>query len=264
MPAAGKPRRLPSPPPMDAAARIAARDEILQVMFWLRGESLAQEVSSAELAKWIGLRAEEIEPLLVEMLGSRLVDRVVVDSGVGEGTLRFRLTASGVQEGQRRFAEEFSGLTQPHHFEHSDPACDCEDVSRFSVSLKKGLSRQFDEMMEAKGYSNRSLAIGNMIRQKLAAHRQEAGEFEAVGTIMVAYDSHDRRIRAAFDDLQEEYMATIVSTVRVQSAPRRGTEVWVVRGKASAIRVLADRLIGAKGVRDGKLSLTAASVSVAD
>lgn len=252
-----KPRRPRKGRRLDAAEQIAATDEILQVMFWLRGEGLAQEVSPDDLAKWVGLAAAEIGPLLLEMLGSRLVERVVVDSGAEEGVPRFRLTPSGLKEGQRRFAEEFSALTGPRHFEHSDPACECENVSRFSVSLKKGLFRQLDAMIEEKGYENRSLAIADMIRDQLVEHWQGAGEFAAVGTIMVAYDPRDSRMRATFARLQEQYLETIVSTLRVQSDPRSGMEVLVVRGQASAIKALADRLIGARGVKHGKLSLTA-------
>lgn len=243
---------------IDPAARLAARDEILQVMYWLREENIAQEVAPSDLAKWVGLEASEIEPLLIHLLGARLVERVVVDSGAQEGVPRFRLTSAGAQEGGRRFTEEFADLTGPRHFEHSDPDCDCENVSRFSVSLKKSLFRQLDDMIKEKGYENRSLAIADMIRDQLVEHWREAGEFDAVGTIMLAYDPLHARVRVTLSELQEQYRDTIVSTLRVQSDAQSCMEVLVVRGQASAIKTLSDRLIGAKGVKHGKLSITAA------
>lgn len=249
--------------PVDSVARLAATDEILQVMYWLRGEDIAHEVAPNDLSKWIGLEASEIEPLMIQLLGARLVERVVVDSGAQEGVPRFRLTNAGVQEGRRRFAEEFADLTKPRHFEHSDPDCDCENVSRFSVSLKKGLFRQLDDMIKEKGYENRSLAIADMIRDHLVEHWQGVGEFDAVGTIMIGYDPRDAQVRATFSELQEQYLDTIVSTLRVQSDVRSCVEVLVVRGKASVIKTLADRLIGAKGVKHGKLSITAAPKDLA-
>ncbi len=241
---------------IDPAARLAATDEILQVMYWLRGENIAHEVAPKDLAKWVGLEADEIEPLLIHLLGARLVERVVVDSGAREGVPGFRLTSAGAQEGGRRFAEEFAELTQPRHFEHSDPDCDCENISRFSVSLRKGLFRQLDAMIEEKGYENRSLAISDMIRDQLVEHWQGVGELEAVGTIMLGYDPRDAQACAALNELQEQYLATIVSTLRVQNEQRSCIEILVVRGRASALKALADRLIGAKGVKHGKLSLT--------
>lgn len=240
-----------------SATPLEGTDEILQVMYWLRGENIAQEVAPNELSKWIGFAPRKLDSLLRHLLGSGLVERVVVDSGRDEGMPRFRLTRAGVEEGRRRFAEEFSDFTKPRHFEHSDRKCDCEDVSRFSVSLKRSLFRQLDEMIHAKGYDNRSLAIADMIRDHLVEHWRGAGDFEAVGTIMLAYDPHDPQIRNLLTKLQEKHLQTIVSTLRVQSDPRSCMEVLVVRGKASAIKAVADRLIGAKGVKHGKLSITA-------
>lgn len=242
---------------IDAGAGLAASDEILQVMYWLRGENIAQEVGPNDLSKWIGLTSAEIEPLLIRLLGARLVERVVVDSGAQEGVPRFRLTSAGMQEGGRRFAEEFADFTRPRHFEHSDPDCDCENVSRFSVSLKKSLFRQLDEMIKAKGYENRSLAIADMIRNQLVKHLREGGEFDAMGTILLAFDPRDIQARASVSELQEEYLDMIVSTLRVQSDPESCVEVLVVRGRASVIDALANRLIDAKGIKHGKLSLTA-------
>lgn len=249
--------------PDDSVGRLAATDEILQVMYWLRGEDIAHEVAPNDLSKWISLESPKIERLMVGLLGAKLVERVVVDSGIQEGVPRYRLTHAGVQEGRRRFAEEFADLTGPRHFEHSDPDCQCENVSRFSVSLKKGLFRQLDDMIKEKGYENRSLAIADMIRDHLVEHWQGAGEFEAVGTVMIGYDPRDAQVRARFSQLQEHYLETIVSTLHVQSDTRSCVDVLVVRGKASVIKTLADRLIGVKGVKHGKLSMTAAPKDLA-
>lgn len=249
--------------PVDSAARLAATDEILQVMYWLRGEDIAHEVAPHDLSKWISLETPEIERLMAQLLGTQLVERVMVDSGIQEGTPRFRLTQAGIQEGRRRFAEEFAELTGPRHFEHSDPDCQCENVSRFSVSLKKGLFRQLDDMIKDKGYENRSLAIADMIRDHLVEHWQGAGEFDAVGTVMIGYDPRDAQVRARFSALQEDYLDTIVSTLHVQNDRRSCVDILIVRGKASVIKTLADRLIGAKGVKHGKLSITAAPKELA-
>lgn len=186
-----------------------------------------------------GLEKREIERLLRQLLGTQLVERVVVDSGLQEGVPRFRLTKAGVQEGRQRFDEEFADFTKPRHFENTDPNCDCGDVSRFSVSLKKSLFRQFDEMIRGKGYDNRSLAIADMIRDQLVEHWRGAGEFEAIGTIMLSYEPLDAQVRNALAKLQEQHLDTIVSALRVQSDSRSCLEVLIVRGKAAAIKSLA-------------------------
>ena len=107
----------PNEPPKEG---IAATDEILQVMYWLRGENIALDVAPQELARWVGLEAAQIEPLLEGLVESRLVEYVP------DRERRYRLTSSGAFEGGRRFADEFSDLTKPGHYECADPNCECK------------------------------------------------------------------------------------------------------------------------------------------
>jgi DNA-binding transcriptional ArsR family regulator len=109
---------VPEPPSDPSVENLAALDEILQVMYWLRGERLADAVSAGDLARWIGMSREAIGPLLERLAGSGLVQQV-------EGS-RYALTAAGAREGGRRFADEFADLTRPGHYECTDPDCECQ------------------------------------------------------------------------------------------------------------------------------------------
>jgi hypothetical protein len=115
-----------APPPEPGDPRIenlAAIDEILQVMYWLRGERLAQAVSAADLSRWVGLSAPDIGPLLARMAAAGWVQPVAGEAG---DTPRYELTAAGAREGGRRFADEFADLTRPGHGECADPDCECQ------------------------------------------------------------------------------------------------------------------------------------------
>ena len=57
-------------------------------------------------------------------------------------------------------------------------------------------------------------------------------------------------------ELQHDHLHTIVSALHVHLDHHNCLEVLVVRGKTSAIQALANRVIGAKGVKHGKLSIT--------
>ena len=133
-----------------------------------------------------------------------------------------------------------------------------EGVARFSVSLNKGLLRQLDKMTREKGYHNRSLAIADMVRDHLVEHRQEIVDGEAAGTVTLVYDHHSPRVQESLTEMQHKFREMIISTLHVHLDHHNCLEVMVVRGKASAIKALADRLIGAKGVKHGKLSITSA------
>lgn len=120
----------PEPALVDGAARdLAAGDEILQVMYWMRGEGLADAVEPAELCRWVGLDAGHVARIL-----ARLAERGWVESadalGEAGGPSAYALTPMGVKEGGRRFADEFAELTRAGHGECNDENCDCRRTGR--------------------------------------------------------------------------------------------------------------------------------------
>ena len=134
--------------------------------------------------------------------------------------------------------------------------CMKETVSRFSVSLAPSLLRQLDEMSKQKGYDNRSLAIADMIRDRLVEHRQKFSSEDIVGTITLVYDHHKPHLQATLTDIQHDHHSVILSTVHVHLDHHNCLEVLLVRGKAALIKKTADELISAKGVKHGKLTVT--------
>lgn len=102
----------------DPADAIRRRDEILQVLYWMRGEGLADSAGVKELRVFL-------DPEAAAMLDADLA--ALAEAGllepVEEG--RFRLTRPGVEEGGRRFLEDFEELMHQGHGACSDPDCDC-------------------------------------------------------------------------------------------------------------------------------------------
>ena len=131
-----------------------------------------------------------------------------------------------------------------------------EGVARFSMSLPVELAEQLERMTREKGYHNRSLALADMIRAHLVEHRQQFEDEEIAGTITLLYDHHKQHVQAALTDIQHDHHETIISTLHVHLDHHNCLEVLVVRGKASAIKRIADELIAAKGVKHGKLTVT--------
>ncbi len=131
-----------------------------------------------------------------------------------------------------------------------------QTVTRFSVSLPAQLARQLDQMVREQGYTNRSLAVADMIRDRLVEHRQKLGDREIAGTITLVYDHHKPHVQATLTDIQHDHHEVIVSTLHVHLDHDNCLEVLVVRGRAGVIKRIADELIAAKGVKHGKLTVT--------
>lgn len=131
-----------------------------------------------------------------------------------------------------------------------------KSVARFSVSLPPALLAQLDAMSSQKGYDNRSLAIADMIRDRLVEHRQKFGDEEIAGTITLVYDHHTQHVQEALTEIQHDHHEVIISTMHVHLDHHNCLEVLVVRGKAMVVKKIADELIAAKGVKHGKLTVT--------
>ena len=99
---------------------LKAADDVLQMMFWLRGEQLAVSVDVPTLERMSGLNPDHVQLALQTLLSRGLIDRSSVEEDV-----RYSLTDDGVREGGRRFADEFADITKPGHGECGDPDCDC-------------------------------------------------------------------------------------------------------------------------------------------
>ena len=143
-----------------------------------------------------------------------------------------------------------------HEKHRSENAEKSDGAVRFSVSLPAELARELDEMVAHKGYNNRSLAIGDMVRAHLVEHRQDLGG-EVAGTITLLFDHHKPQLQQLLTDVQHDHTDLIVSNLHVHLDHDNCLEVLVVRGDAHRIRALADHLIATKGVKHGRLTVTA-------
>lgn len=129
-------------------------------------------------------------------------------------------------------------------------------VTRFGVSLDETLLAQFDRVIARKGYTNRSEAIRDLIRESLVREQWELGADEVVGTLTLVYNHDVRDLSDKLTDLQHAHYKAIVSALHVHLDAHHCLEVLVLRGKAKELKSIADRLIGTRGVKHGTFSAT--------
>lgn len=105
------------PPKSEALRALYWRSEILQVMFWLRGEGLGEVVDAVLLERFLGVEAE---------IGVGYLDRLVLDGYLEPAPGGFVMSESGLEEGKTEFALSFADLTRPSHGECSAD-CWCQN-----------------------------------------------------------------------------------------------------------------------------------------
>ena len=132
------------------------------------------------------------------------------------------------------------------------------NIIRFGVSIVESLLEKFDTLIEDKGYTNRSEAIRDLIRDKLVESEwgKNAVAEDAIGTITIIYDHHTREIGDRLTDIAHHNHDLVISTMHVHLTHSSCLEVMVVKGTGDQIRRFADTLISIRGVKHGKLVIT--------
>jgi hypothetical protein len=102
---------------MSELEALRIRDEVLQAMYWMRSEGLAEAPAADELARFLAVPATTLSPYL---------ERFVADGYLENSRTGYRLSPTGEEAGKRTFAEEFADLTRPGHGE-CDEDCWCHD-----------------------------------------------------------------------------------------------------------------------------------------
>ena len=103
----------------DEEPSIFWQDEILQVMYWMRGEGFGEKINLVQLKKFLDASDEILAANLSQLTKHGLVNFDISDD--------YELTETGIKEGGRRFADEFDGMLKQGHYECDDPNCDCND-----------------------------------------------------------------------------------------------------------------------------------------
>jgi len=132
------------------------------------------------------------------------------------------------------------------------------NITRFGVSIDERLLKKFDDMIEEKGYVNRSEAIRDLIRYMLDTNEISDPDAETVGTLSLVYNHDTHEIADKLNEIEHVYFNNIVSSTHIHLDHDSCFEVLILRGKAKEIKVIADKLRAVKNIQKGYLTLTSA------
>ncbi|UOY10685.1 nickel-responsive transcriptional regulator NikR [Methanonatronarchaeum sp. AMET6-2] len=130
------------------------------------------------------------------------------------------------------------------------------DTMRIGVSIDSKLLDKFDEKIEEKMYANRSEAIRDLIRDFLVKEEWENSDEEVIGSLTLVYSHDVRGISDKLNQLQHEDFTNVLSSIHLHLNEENCMEIVAIRGNASKIKEISDRLISSKGVKHGKLVMT--------
>jgi CopG family nickel-responsive transcriptional regulator len=130
------------------------------------------------------------------------------------------------------------------------------ELSRIGVAIDSNLLKKFDDLIAHRGYTNRSEAFRDLIRDALIEKTVEHPDSSVVGTLTLVYDHHVRMLSDRLTDIQHESYHHVLSTLHVHLDHDNCLEILVLKGKAAAVQKMANALISTKGVKHGRLTIT--------
>jgi len=128
-------------------------------------------------------------------------------------------------------------------------------VKRFGVSLEEDVLSELDHLVIKHAFPNRSQAIRHLVKSSLVTDKVDENKVVA-GAIVIVYDHHKRELNNKLMHVQHDYHDLILSTQHVHLEHDLCLETIAVKGKGKKLHELADKIIGTKGIKHGRLVIT--------
>lgn len=134
-------------------------------------------------------------------------------------------------------------------------------MERFTISLDADLALEFDKLIRARGYSNRSEAVRDMLRGQLESFRGERDRARhCVANLSYVYNHHERELAERLMQLQHDHHNLSVSTMHAHLDHEHCLECLILRGPAAEVRNFAAALTAQRGVRHGQLNMVSVEI----
>jgi len=131
---------------------------------------------------------------------------------------------------------------------------------RFTISLEQRLAAQFDDFIKANGYTNRSEAVRDLIRVRLAERLlDEHQQGRCVATLTYVYNHHELDLARRLMEAQHDHHELTLATQHVHIDHDNCLETVMLSGEIAAVRRFAQAIIAERGVRHGNLHVIAVS-----
>jgi CopG family nickel-responsive transcriptional regulator len=129
-------------------------------------------------------------------------------------------------------------------------------MERFTISLDEELARNFDSLIAARGYRNRSEAVRDILRRELESSRIARSEARhCVANLSYIYNHHERELAERLTHLQHDHHNLTVSTMHAHLDHEHCIESVILHGPVAEVRQFAELLMAERGVRHGALNV---------
>lgn len=128
-------------------------------------------------------------------------------------------------------------------------------MQRVTISVDDNMAKAIDEYMARTGYTNRSEALRDLVRESLVRTGNTGPTRDCVAAVSYVYDFDGRDLAMRLERIQHEHHDLTISSMRTRLDHRHCMEVILFRGATETVRKIAESTIAERGVRYGNINL---------
>ncbi|MBK8175064.1 MAG: nickel-responsive transcriptional regulator NikR [Rhodospirillales bacterium] len=129
-------------------------------------------------------------------------------------------------------------------------------MQRITISVDDALLAEFDALMQLRGYSNRSEAFRDLVRERLERERFASVSAPAcIGCLTYVYDHSERELPRRLIEAQHAHHDLTISTIHLHLDHENCMEAAILRGPTQQVTAFAGTITAQRGVRHGHLWL---------
>ncbi|MCL1073121.1 nickel-responsive transcriptional regulator NikR [Shewanella dokdonensis] len=129
-----------------------------------------------------------------------------------------------------------------------------DETLRFTVSLPQSLFEEIEADIDARGYQSRSEYIRDLFRDRIVDKQWNNSLEDVVGVLTLIFDHHQRGLSEKLIEIQHDHLVHILCSTHVHIDHHRCLETIILKGQASQVNQLVNKIAALKGVNLARLS----------
>ncbi|MCH4090601.1 nickel-responsive transcriptional regulator NikR [Acetobacter sp.] len=126
-------------------------------------------------------------------------------------------------------------------------------MERITITIGADLLKIVDTVMERRGYTSRSEAVRDMIRDVASREEALSEDGACVAVLDYVYDHKTRELAQRLTEQLHDHHDLSVASMHVHLDREHCLETTVLRGPTSALRQLSDTITTQRGVHNAHL-----------
>ncbi|NVK18519.1 MAG: nickel-responsive transcriptional regulator NikR [Methylocystaceae bacterium] len=127
-------------------------------------------------------------------------------------------------------------------------------MERVTITIEDDLLEKFDQLIELKGYKNRSEGIRDALRNLIAEQEVDSNEeANCVGCVVYMYNHKERTLSSRLVEEHHHHHDIPAATLHLHVDSENCLETTVLKGQVKEVRDMANRITSQTGVKHGWL-----------